>query len=231
VDLGATALDDLGPTVARVRRWLDLDADPQAVDGVLGADPSLAGLVALAPGMRVPGTVDGFEMAVRAVVGQQVSVAGATTVLGRLAEAGGPSGLMPSPGDVSAAGVDALGEVGLTSTRAATLVDLAQAVEAGDVVLDPGADREATRAALLAIRGIGPWTADYIALRALADPDSWPGRDLLLARQVAEHALDPSRWRPWRGYAAMHLWTDRTLSSSPTPGTSPPAAETPEEPG
>jgi len=219
VDLGPTALDDLGLLVARVRRWLDLDADPQAVDGVLGADPGLAARVARAPGMRVPGTVDGFELAVRAVVGQQVSVAGATTMLGRLAAALGPAGLMPSPHEVGDAGVDALRAMGLTSARASTLVDLARAVEAGDVVLDPGADRDATRTALLAIRGIGPWTADYIALRALADPDAWPRGDLLLARRVAEERLDPSRWRPWRGYAAMHLWTGPS-DASPPPATS-----------
>ena len=207
VDLDLGALDDLGPVVARVRRWLDLDADPHAVDAVLAADPDLAGLVSRAPGMRVPGTVDGFELATRAVVGQQVSVSGATTLLGRLAHHSARAGLMPSAIDIAGAGPDPLRGIGLTSGRAQTLVDLAQAVSAGDVALDPGADRAATRRALLAIRGIGPWTADYVALRALADPDAWRARDLVLSRRVGNDRLEPERWRPWRGYAAMHLWT------------------------
>lgn len=207
VDLDPGALDDLGPVVTRVRRWLDLDADPHAVDAVLAADPAIAGSVSRSPGLRVPGTVDGFELATRAVVGQQVSVAGATTLLGRLAPFAARAGLMPSASDIAAAGPEPLRGIGLTSGRAQTLVDLARAVSAGDVALDPGADRAASRRALLAIRGIGAWTADYVALRALADPDAWPARDLVLSRRVGNDRLEPERWRPWRGYAAMHLWT------------------------
>ena len=208
LDLGS--LDDLGPLVARVRRWLDLDADPAAVDGVLEADPALAPRVVAAPGMRVPGCLDGFELATRAVVGQQVSVAGARTTLGRLAASVGHATSLPSPDEVRAAGEPALREAGLTGARARTLVAIADAVASGRVVLDPGADRAETRAALLDIRGVGPWTAEYVALRALGDPDAWPGSDLVLARRVADQGLDPGRWRPWRGYAAMHLWTEPT---------------------
>jgi AraC family transcriptional regulator of adaptative response / DNA-3-methyladenine glycosylase II len=215
VRLALPELDSLGSTVAAVRRWLDLDADPVAVDTALSADPSLAGLVHAQPGMRVPGSVDGFELAVRAVVGQQVSVAGARTMLGRIAERLGTAGVMPSAGDVADAGPEALAALGLTGRRARTLVALASAVAAGHLVLDAGADRAETRARLIELPGIGPWTAEYVALRAFGDPDAWPGTDLVLARRVSAAGLDPTRWRPWRGYAAMHLWT----AQSPLPST------------
>ena len=217
VTLDLASLDDLGPLVGRVRRWLDLDADPAAVDGVLGADPALASRVGAAPGLRVPGCLDGFELATRAVVGQQVSVAGARTLLGRLASTVGQGGTLPSPAQVSDAGEPGLRAAGLTGARARTLVDLAEAVVSGRVTLDPGSDRVETRRALREIHGVGPWTAEYIALRALGDPDAWPGTDLVLSRRVADEGLDPGRWRPWRGYAAMHLWTEPTLTSRETP--------------
>lgn len=209
VRLDLRELDGLGRVVSTLRRWLDLDADPAAVDGVLGSDARMRHLVLAAPGMRVPGTVDGFEMAVRAVMGQQVSLAGARTLLGRLAAAFGPPGSMPSAEQVAAAGVASLRAIGLTERRATTLLMLAEQVAGGRIVLDPGSDRDDTRARLLAIPGVGPWTADYVALRALGDPDAWPGTDLVLARRVAADGLEPNRWRPWRGYAAMHLWTSR----------------------
>ena len=106
------------------------------------------------------------------------------------------------------AGLRALAGLGLTGRRVDTLVDLASAVADGTLALDPGADRIEARRLLRAIPGIGPWTADYVALRALGDPDAWPGTDLVLARRVRADGLDPARWRPWRGYAAMYLWTD-----------------------
>jgi AraC family transcriptional regulator of adaptative response / DNA-3-methyladenine glycosylase II len=210
VGLDLTSLDDLGPLVGRLRRWLDLDADPTAVDEVLGADSALAHRVRRTPGMRVPGSLDGFELATRAVVGQQVSVAGARTMLGRLAAEVGPGDALPSALEVAQAGDSGLRAVGLTGARAATLVSLAEAVTTGRLALDPGTDRDEARAVLRRIRGIGAWTTEYIALRALADPDAWPGTDLLLARRVASEGCDPDRWRPWRGYAAMHLWTEPT---------------------
>lgn len=217
-------LADLGGVVARLRRWLDLDADPAAVDAALGADPVLGPLVAARPGLRIPGTVDPVELAVRAVLGQQVSTAGARTLTGRLvAELGapGPDGLslFPTPEAIVDAGEGRLRALGLTGARARTLVGLAGAV-VGGLALGPGADRAGARAALLAVPGIGPWTADYVALRALGDPDVFPAGDLVLRRALAElpggvggpvdvaaAAAHAQQWRPWRGYAAQHLWT------------------------
>jgi AraC family transcriptional regulator, regulatory protein of adaptative response / DNA-3-methyladenine glycosylase II len=240
--LRLTRLADLGGAVARLRRWLDLDADPTAVDGALGTDPLLGPLVAARPGLRVPGTVDPFELAVRAVLGQQVSVAGARTLAGRLVESFGGErldGLRVFPGgDVLAgAGPDRLRAIGLPGSRAATLAALAEAVVAG-LVLGPGADRGEARAALVAVPGIGPWTADYVALRALGDPDVFPAGDLVLRRALAafpggtgeavsvrEAAERAEAWRPWRGYAAQHLWSawgaatvpERRATVAPTP--------------
>ena len=207
-------LADLGGVVARLRRLLDLDADPDAVDGVLARDPSLAPLVAQRPGLRVPGSVDGFELAVRAILGQQVSVAGARTLAGRIVAAYGEP--LTEPDDVlerafpSAevmAEADLTG-LGLTGARIRALRVLAAEVASGRLPLDPGADRTETRARLLALPGVGPWTAEYIAMRALADPDAWPESDLVLRRRVAARGASPDTWRPWRAYGAVHLWAD-----------------------
>lgn len=235
LSLGLASLADLAPTVAAVRRWLDLDADPAVVTAALAQDPALAPLVAARPGLRVPGTVDGAELAVRAVLGQQVSVLAARTFTERLVAAHGvpgPDGLraFPTSEAVAAAGVDGIRALGLTTARAVSVVALAEAV-AGGLRLDPAADRAAARAGLLALPGIGPWTTEYVALRALGDPDAFPDGDLVLRR--AAGAVDAGwdgspggwpgaaapapaaravrerseRWRPWRGYAAQHLWT------------------------
>lgn len=222
--LALADLGDLAGVVSRLRRWLDLDADPLLVDDALGADRLLGPLVAARPGLRVPGTTDPFELAVRAVLGQQVSVAGARTLAGRLVAAHGTPAfdtlhVFPSAATLAAAGPDRLREIGLTASRAATLAHLAVAV-AGGLSLEPGTDRAAVRAGLLALPGIGPWTADYIALRALGDPDVFPGGDLVLRKALAElpggggrpldaaaAATRAAAWRPWRGYAAQHLWS------------------------
>ena len=210
-------LADLGGVVGRLRRWMDLDADPAAVDAALAGDPLLAPLVAQRPGLRIPGTVDPFELAVRAVLGQQVSTTGARTLASRLVEAFGGDGadglrLFPTAETLAAAGPGRLRALGLTGARAATLVALAAAVADG-LVLDPLADREAARAALLRLPGIGPWTADYVAMRALGHPDVFLPTDVGVRRAIADlgHAPDPviadsERWRPWRSYALMHLW-------------------------
>ncbi|GHS87189.1 DNA-3-methyladenine glycosylase [Actinomycetota bacterium] len=218
------SLGDLASTVVRLRRWLDLDADPRLVADVLGTDPLLAPLVAARPGLRVPGTTDPFELAVRAVLGQQVSTAGARTLAARLVELVGCDehhGLRLFPTAAALAGTDpvALRSIGLTSSRAATIHALAVAVTDG-LPLDPLADRAQVRAALLALPGIGPWTADYVALRALGDPDVFPAGDLVLRHALAglpggtgatvdvRAATARSEvWRPWRGYAAQHLWS------------------------
>ena len=215
-------LRDLTPAVQRTRRLFDLDADPDAVGGALRRDPLLAPLVARRPGLRVPGHVDGFELAVRAVLGQQVTVKGARTLAGRLVARLGkpldvPDGtlthLFPTAEAVAGADLDGLG---LTTGRRDTLRVLASAVAEGRLVLDPGADREQTRRALLSLRGIGPWTADYVAMRAMGDPDAFPAADLGL-RQALDRLGGPvdaraltaraEAWRPWRAYAAMHLWS------------------------
>lgn len=221
---------DLSVAGRRCRRLFDLDADPQGVDAALGADAILAPLVAARPGLRVPGHVDGFELAVRAILGQQVTVKGARTLAERLVRAlgtplPGPDGslthLFPTPDAVAEGDLSA---VGLTAARARALRALAAAAAGGAVALDPGTDRERAVAGLLALPGIGPWTASYIAMRALGDPDAIPLGDLGLrhvlralggpsdARAIAARA---EGWRPWRAYAAVHLWTHLAAAGRP----------------
>jgi len=208
-------IDDVGRVgdlVSRVRRLFDLDADPTSVDAVLGSDALLATSVARRPGLRVPGAIDGFELVVRAVLGQQVSVAAARTFAGRLAlrcgtpletARGSLTHAFPTAQQVADADLSGLG---LTSARVATLQTVARAVCAG-LSLDPTADRDATRVALLALPGIGPWTADYVAMRALGDPDAFPADDLVIRKVLGKTAADVAEaWRPWRAYAAMHVW-------------------------
>jgi AraC family transcriptional regulator of adaptative response / DNA-3-methyladenine glycosylase II len=209
-------LRDLAAAVTRCRRMLDLDADPVAVDEALGADPALAAVVTGAPGRRVPASPDAAELAVRAVLGQQVSIAGARTLTARLLLATGtrlpePAGTLthafPRPEALADAGLSA---VGLTGARRRSVAALAGALADGTVPLDPGADRAEAEAALRAVPGVGPWTAALVALRGLADPDVWLPGDLALRRSLA--ALGSSdadaaiRWQPWRSYAVMHLW-------------------------
>jgi AraC family transcriptional regulator of adaptative response / DNA-3-methyladenine glycosylase II len=195
---------------------LDLDADPVAVDETLGADPALAGLVSAAPGRRVPASPDAAELAVRAVLGQQVSIAGARTLTARLLRATGtplpePVGSLthafPRPGVLAEAD---LSTVGLTGARSRSVAALAVALADGTVPLGPGADRSEAEQSLRAVPGIGPWTAALVALRGLADPDVWLPGDLALRRSLAtlgsSDADAAARWRPWRSYAVMHLW-------------------------
>jgi AraC family transcriptional regulator of adaptative response / DNA-3-methyladenine glycosylase II len=207
---------DLISAVARIRQLLDLDADPVAVDALLDVDPQLAPLVGKHPGLRSPGAVDGFELAVRAIVGQQISVAGARTVLGRLAaDLGEPVfdewRLFPAAASFASAEPRILP---MPRKRAATLYTVAAAMANGDVVLDPGADRPATRAALLALPGVGPWTADYVMMRAVGDPDVLLGTDLGVRKAAKSLDIEISGgrpdWAPWRSYASHLLW--RSLS-------------------
>jgi AraC family transcriptional regulator, regulatory protein of adaptative response / DNA-3-methyladenine glycosylase II len=208
-------LRDLGAAVTRCRRMLDLDADPAAVDDVLRADPALAPLVTAAPGRRVPASPDADELAIRAVLGQQVSVAGARTLTARLLPAGTPLaepvGTLTHafPRADALAGAD-LSAVGLTGARRSTVSALAAALASGDIALDPGADRDEAGRALLAVPGIGPWTAALVGLRGLADPDVWLPGDLALRRSLTTLGSSDTdaatRWRPWRSYAVLHLW-------------------------
>jgi AraC family transcriptional regulator of adaptative response / DNA-3-methyladenine glycosylase II len=214
-------LRDLGSAVERTRRLLDLDADPVAVADVLSRDPQLAPLVAAAPGRRVPGTVDGAELAVRAILGQQVSVRGARTLAGRLVQHFGER-LPEADGDLTHRfpSPDALADadlsvIGMPGSRQRAVRETAAALAAGDLVLDPGADRVETRSRLLALPGVGPWTADYLAMRALADPDAFLPTDLGVRHAVralgtsdrpADVATLAEAWRPWRAYALQYLW-------------------------
>ena len=214
-------LSALNLLVQRCRRLFDLDADPTAIDSMLRADPLLAPLVDTRPGLRVPGAINGFELAVRAIIGQQVSVAGARTLIGRLAKSLGeplaiPDGSLthtfPSPEIVAEAEMNGLG---LTQRRIVALQALAQSVAREEIVLDASADRQETVTRLQALPGVGPWTADYIAMRALNDPDAFPVSDLGLRRAFEKHGLAADvksiasraeAWRPWRAYATQHLW-------------------------
>lgn len=208
---------DIASVVERCRWLLDLDTDLAEVQDRLGADPALAASVAANPGLRVPGHVDGFEVAVRAIVGQQISVAGARTVLGRLVREHGDTlsaqenltHLFPGPEALAEADPERLP---MPRSRGRALVGMAVAVASGDVVLDRSVERAEVRRSLLALPGVGPWTADYIALRALGDPDVFMGSDLGVRHGLARMGLADAgpalfaRWTPWRSYALMHVW-------------------------
>jgi AraC family transcriptional regulator, regulatory protein of adaptative response / DNA-3-methyladenine glycosylase II len=224
-------LRDLTAAVQRCRRLLDLDADPEAVTGYFAADPVLGPLALACPGRRSPGHVDGSELALRAVLGQQVSVAAARRLGARLVAAYGkplerPDGSLtrcfPAAETLAAADPAALP---MPRARATALTGLATALASGDLSLDPGAERDLAEERLLAVPGIGPWTAAYVRMRALADPDAFlpaevgvlgalsrleavpggtgPGGRAKAARAAAELA---EGWRPWRSYAVHHLW-------------------------
>ena len=235
---------------APLSRMFDLHADPAAVATHLRSDPWLAPLVAAVPGLRVPGAWSGFELVVRAIVGQQVSVKAATTIIGRLVERVGKridghahtrtAWRFPTPAALAAAD---LAGIGMPGKRVAALQGFAQAVASGaviierdyaekdqnkprskrqnrqiDVIAPEPADLDAMRAALLALPGIGPWTVEYVAMRAWRDANAWPATDLVLMQAIA--ARDPAlvratqqrtrtdAWSPWRAYAAMHLWNE-----------------------
>jgi AraC family transcriptional regulator, regulatory protein of adaptative response / DNA-3-methyladenine glycosylase II len=234
-ELRLADLRDLTAAVARCRRLLDLDADPVAISGQLGADAALAPLVAARPGLRVPGVVDGFELGVRAIVGQQVSVAAARTVLGRLvarygeplSERDAAPANRSDPGAPLAQHADPLthrfpaaealaevdpGELPFPRGRGEALRELARRVSSGELHLDAGADARETRAALLEIPGVGDWTASYIAMRALGDPDVFLPGDVGIRHALARLGADADheRWRPWRSYAVMQLWRSLT---------------------
>lgn len=226
----AEAAAALPQWVTRATRVFDLDADAAAIAAHLAEDRALAR--ALAGGtVRVPGAWDGFEVAVRALLGQQVSVAAARTLAARLVARAGtplprPSGglthLFPTPAQVAALPAQAFG---VPRARAEALRALARAVESGALTLAPGADASAAREALLALPGVGPWTADYLLMRALGEPDALPAGDLALQRAMAVRGRRPNarevlaraeRWRPWRAYALIALWRDDSIRSAAT---------------
>ncbi|UTX52533.1 DNA-3-methyladenine glycosylase 2 family protein [Leucobacter aridicollis] len=234
VVLALPSLADTMPAIQIVRRMLDLDADPAQLAEAFSADPVLGPLVAARPGLRLPGARDPHEFALATVLGQQVSLAAARTLQGRLvAEYAEPNRRAERgfSGRVDVSRIAGESPEALQSTlrithaRAATLQGLALALEEG-LDITPGADRERARAELIALRGIGPWTVELIAMRALGDPDAYPSGDLILRRALgvagakeAERAADA--WRPFRGYATQFLWAD--FLASATPGATAPA--------
>jgi AraC family transcriptional regulator of adaptative response / DNA-3-methyladenine glycosylase II len=227
-------LRDLTTAVARCRHLFNLDADPVAVDETLGRDPLLRPFVRSVPGRRVAGSTDGFEMAIRAVVGQQVSVAGARTVLGKLVAAAGRrlneprppiTHGFPAPGDLAEVAATRPEAFLMPSGRRRAVRALAEAVADGRLVIDPGADPAELEAGLLVLPGIGPWTASYVTMRALGDPDAFLPTDLGLRRAAARLGQrdDPASlvslaesWRPWRAYALGHLWSVPTTRTTDT---------------
>ncbi|HEX4111451.1 MAG TPA: AlkA N-terminal domain-containing protein [Stellaceae bacterium] len=221
----ALRLGDVGalPSILlRVRRVFDLGADPESIAAHLSGDPLLAPLVARRPGLRLPGGWDGFEMAVRAVIGQQITIAGARNLLGKLVAAygvpisGGAEGLthvFPSPEHLVDAEIAALGMPG---ARGRAISSMARAALADPSLFERAASLDEAIEKLCAVPGIGDWTAHYIAIRALREPDGFPASDIGLLRALAEEGVRPSpkqvlvraeAWRPWRAYAAQHLWT------------------------
>jgi len=205
---------DLVDVTSRARGLLDLDADQPAIEARLGADPVLGPLLAMRPGLRSPGAVDGFEMAIRAVVGQQISVSGARTLLGRIAAEHGSHAfdgdagqLFPSPAQLAVADPASLP---MPRSRAGTVLAIAAACASGALSLDPDVDRRREHAALLALPGIGPWTADYIRMRAMGDRDVLLATDLGVRRSADRLGVDLAdgrpEWSPWRSYATHHLW-------------------------
>jgi AraC family transcriptional regulator of adaptative response / DNA-3-methyladenine glycosylase II len=221
---------DLDTAVERCRRLLDLDADSAAIARHLGADKVLGRLVAAAPGRRVPGAVDGGELAVRAVLGQQVSVASAVTVAKRLVAAHGerlaqPIGtvthLFPTAAVLAELDAESLP---MPRARARALRALTAALAGGELTLDPAADQAETRRRLLALPGVGPWTAGYIAMRALGDPDAFLANDLGVRHGLERLGEDgrpaaaarlAEAWRPYRAYATQYLWGDLTNRAPP----------------
>jgi AraC family transcriptional regulator of adaptative response / DNA-3-methyladenine glycosylase II len=220
--------------LARLRHLFDLDANPLVIAEQLASDPRLAPLIARNPGLRVPGAWDGFELAVRAVLGQQVSVRGASTLAARLAREFGEPASTPheaisyfAPGAkaLAAATPEKIAAIGMPLKRAATLHALARAVAAGEIRLHAGADAAATIGKLKTISGIGDWTAQYIVMRALRWPDAFPAGDLGLRKALgaagpmaeAEVLRAGEMWRPWRAYAAVHLWSALSANGIGTP--------------
>jgi AraC family transcriptional regulator of adaptative response / DNA-3-methyladenine glycosylase II len=224
-------LPALATIAARLRHLFDLDADPEAIAAHLGRDPALASRLAVRPGLRVPGAWDAFELAVRAMLGQQVSVSAASTLAGRLAVTFGEQLRTPSldrdlrvlfPDAKTLAHAD-LSNIGVPRARGAAIASLAAAVMRDPALLRTASSVERTVARLVALPGVGPWTAEYIAMRALREPDALPVTDLGLRHAMRPHLATPSpallkrraeRWRPWRAYAAMLLWLDGAVRGS-----------------
>ncbi len=229
VELTHSLTPVLPALLGRLRHAYDLSARPDVIASHLGLHPALAAAVARNPGLRVPGAFDGFELAMRAIVGQQITVKAATTLAGRLVESLGEpietphvglSRLSPTAEQIAAASTDEVARLGIIRTRAQGIIALAGEVASGRLTLEAGADPAATIAQLIAIPGVGRWTAHYIAMRALRWPDAFPKEDIALRKALggvtpaqAEAMSEP--WRPWRSYATLHLWQIASVIDDP----------------
>ena len=224
VELASALTPELPRLLARIRRLFDLEARPDRIAEHLSRDPRLARALAATPGVRVPGAFDGFELAVRAILGQQVTVRGASTLAGRFAARFGAhlaspfadlALLTPTAERIAEAEPREVAELGIVGRRAESIIALAREVAAGRLTLRPGDDLPTALAKLEAISGIGSWTAQYIAMRALRWPDAFPKEDMVLQKRLGD--ITPAKaeaiaeaWRPWRSYATMHLWASGT---------------------
>jgi AraC family transcriptional regulator of adaptative response / DNA-3-methyladenine glycosylase II len=227
VDLSLSLRPVQAQLETRLRHLFDLDTDPAIIQQHLGRDAGLRPLLEQRPGLRIVGAMEGFELAVRAVLGQQVSVRGASTLAGRLVALIGerldgaesePATLPLSAERLADAAESEVASIGIPRARARTLIALARAVAAGSLELFQGADPDRTRRALLEIPGIGEWTAEYVLMRAVRWPDAFPAADLGLRRAAGGVTAAALReraevWRPWRSYAAVYLW--QSLSDGP----------------
>jgi AraC family transcriptional regulator, regulatory protein of adaptative response / DNA-3-methyladenine glycosylase II len=229
VELTHSLTPVLPALLGRLRHLFDLSARPDVIAAQLGQDPLLAECLACNPGLRVPGAFDGFELALRAILGQQITVKAATTLAGRFADAFGDaihtphpdlSRLSPSSRRLATARVEEIASLGIIQTRARSIIALAQEMESGRLKLEAGASPDATIEQLVALPGIGPWTAQYIAMRALRSPDAFPKEDIAVRKALggvtgarAEELSQP--WRPWRSYATLHLWSGAVKQETP----------------
>jgi AraC family transcriptional regulator of adaptative response / DNA-3-methyladenine glycosylase II len=222
-DARLDSVADVSTLVARVRRLFDLDADSFAIDEALRADATLAPLVAAVPGIRLPGSLDAEESLFRTLIGQQISVAAARTVLGRLTAELGTDGLFPTAAQLAERGREVLRG---PASRINTVVGVAEALVNGDLVLDLATPADEFAAALTRLPGVGPWTAGYLAMRVLGNPDVLLTSDLVILQSAAALGLPGTakglasygeRWAPWRSYAALHLWRARPVARTGTP--------------
>ncbi len=220
IEVAHSLLPVLTPLLARLRHLFDLDANPSVIESLISQDPRFKPWIARTPGLRVPGAIDGFELALRAILGQQITVRAATTIFTRFATKFGEAMtaphpalrfLSPSAAHIAEARLQSLIDLGLTSRRAQTIHLLARQVASGELCLEPSVDLEKTLLALRQIPGIGDWTAQYIGMRAMRATDSFPASDMAVLKALG--SVRPQKaetlsqaWRPWRSYAVMHLW-------------------------
>ncbi|MCU1544465.1 MAG: DNA-3-methyladenine glycosylase 2 family protein [Microbacteriaceae bacterium] len=213
-DARLESIADVSTLVARIRRFLDLDADSVAIDGALRSDPALEPLVRSLPGLRLPGSLDAEETLFRTLVGQQISVSAARTVLGRITAELGADGLFPTADRIAGSAGVIRGPV----SRVRTILGVAERLASGDLSVDVATTVEEFTARLVALPGVGPWTAGYLAMRVLGSPDVLLTTDLVVLQSAAHHGMPSTarslaphgeRWAPWRSYATMHLWRAR----------------------